>query len=293
MRSLRRAVDDTRDAGVEGRGVEECEMRRLEDKVAIVTGGAGGIGSATARRLASEGARVVVADIDLPQASEVAKGIGAQALALAYDAADVASIEDLVEATVRHFGQLDILHNNAAITSPQVQAQDTTVVDIPFEIWDRTLQVNLKSYMAGCKYALPHMLARGGGAIINTASGSGSHGDLARVAYGTSKSAIINLTHYVATQHGRDGIRCNAISPGLILTAASEKAVPELLRMISEHVSTPRLGRPEDVAALVAFLASEDAGYINGENITCDGGMCAHQPHVADLRKYMQRELPT
>jgi NAD(P)-dependent dehydrogenase (short-subunit alcohol dehydrogenase family) len=123
------------------------------------------------------------------------------------------------------------------------------------------------------------MLARGGGAIINTASGSGSHGDLARVAYGTSKAAIINLTRYVATQHGRDGIRCNAISPGLILTAASEKAVPELLRMISEHVSTPRLGRPED------------AGYINGENITCDGGMCAHQPHVADLRKYMQREL--
>jgi NAD(P)-dependent dehydrogenase (short-subunit alcohol dehydrogenase family) len=266
-------------------------MRRLEDKVAIVTGGAGGIGSATARRLASEGARVVVADINLPQASEVADSIGAQTLALAYDAGDVASIKDLVEATVRHFGRLDILHNNAAITSAQVQAQDTTVVDIPFEIWDRTLQVNLKSYMAGCKYALPHMLAGGGGAIINTASGSGSHGDLARVAYGTSKAAIINLTRYVATQHGRDGIRCNAISPGLILTAASEKAVPELLRMISEHVSTPRLGRPEDVAALVAFLASEDAGYINGENITCDGGMCAHQPHVADLRKYMTREL--
>jgi NAD(P)-dependent dehydrogenase (short-subunit alcohol dehydrogenase family) len=266
-------------------------MRRLEDKVAIVTGGAGGIGSATARRLASEGARVVVADINLPQASEVAKGIGAQALALAYDAADVASIKDLVEATVRHFGRLDILHNNTAITSAEVQSHDTTVVDIPFETWDMTLQVNLKSYMAGCKFALPHMLARGGGAIINTASGSGSHGDLARVAYGTSKAAIINLTRYVATQHGRDGIRCNAISPGLILTAASEKAVPELLRMISEHVSTPRLGRPEDVAALVAFLASEDAGYINGENITCDGGMCAHQPHVADLRKYMQREL--
>jgi NAD(P)-dependent dehydrogenase (short-subunit alcohol dehydrogenase family) len=266
-------------------------MRRLEDKVAIVTGGAGGIGSATARRLASEGARVVVADINLAQASEVAKSIGAQALALAYDAADVASIKELVDATVRHFGRLDILHNNAAITSVEVQSHDTTVVDIPFEVWDRTLQVNLKSYMAGCKYALPHMLARSGGAIINTASGSGSHGDLARVAYGTSKAAIINLTRYVATQYGREGIRCNAISPGLILTAASEKAVPELLRMISEHVSTPRLGRPEDVAALVAFLASEDAGYINGENITCDGGMCAHQPHVADLRKYMHGEL--
>lgn len=263
-------------------------MRRLENKVAIVTGGAGGIGSATAQRLTAEGARVVVADINLPRASEVAAKLGPQALALRYDAADVASIEALVDATVRHFGQLDILHNNAAVTAAELQKFDTTAVDIPFEIWDLTLKVNLTSYMAGCKYALPHMLARGSGSIINTASGSGSHGDLARIAYGTSKAGIINLTRYVATQHGRAGIRCNAISPGLILTEAAEKTVPELPRMLSEHVLTPRLGRPEDVAALVAFLASEDAGYINGENITCDGGMCAHQPHVADLRKYME-----
>jgi NAD(P)-dependent dehydrogenase (short-subunit alcohol dehydrogenase family) len=266
----------------------EVDMRRLEDKIAIVTGGAGGIGSATARRLIAEGARVVVADIDLARAHAVASDLGPEALALQYDAAHVTSIEALVEATVRHFGRVDILHNNAAVTAPELQSRDTTAVDIPFEIWDLTLQVNLKSYMAGCKYALPHMLAQGSGAIINTASGSGSHGDLARIAYGTSKAGIINLTRYIATQHGRAGIRCNAISPGLIVTPAAEKAVPELLRMIAEHVLTPRLGRAEDVAALVAFLASEDAGYINGENITCDGGMCAHQPHVADLRKYMQ-----
>jgi NAD(P)-dependent dehydrogenase (short-subunit alcohol dehydrogenase family) len=174
------------------------------------------------------------------------------------------------------------------VTAPEKQSQDTTAVDIPFEIWELTLKVNLTSYMAASKYALPHMIARGSGAIINTASGSGSHGDLARIAYGTSKAAIINLTRYIATQHGRQGIRCNSISPGLILTAAAEKTVPELLQMISEHVLTKRLGRPEDVAALVAFLASEDAGYINGQNITCDGGMTAHQPHVADLRKLMQ-----
>jgi NAD(P)-dependent dehydrogenase (short-subunit alcohol dehydrogenase family) len=266
-------------------------MRRLEDKIAIVTGGAGGIGSATARRLIAEGARVVVADIDLPRARAVAADLGPDTLAQQYDAADVTSIEALVDATIRHFGRLDILHNNAAITAPQLQSRDTTAVDIPFEIWDLTLQVNLKSYMAGCKYALPHMLAQGSGAIINTASGSGSHGDLVRIAYGTSKAGIINLTRYVATQHGRDGIRCNAISPGLILTEAAERTVPELPRMLAEHVLTPRLGRPEDVAALVAFLASDDAGYINGQNITCDGGMCAHQPHVADLRKYMKGQL--
>src|ERR1700734_2196547 len=263
-------------------------MRRLEDKVAIVTGGAGGIGSATAHRLASEGARGVGADINLERAREGAQGVGHGALGVAYDAADTASIQALIETAIQRCGRLDILHNNAAVTAPEKQSQDTTAVDIPFEIWDLTLKVNLTSYMAAAKYALPHMIARGSGAIINTASGSGSHGDLARIAYGTSKAAIINLTRYIATQHGRQGIRCNAISPGLILTAAAEKTVPELLQMISEHVSTPRLGRPEDVAALVAFLASEDAGYINGQNITCDGGMTSHQPHVADLRKLMQ-----
>jgi NAD(P)-dependent dehydrogenase (short-subunit alcohol dehydrogenase family) len=264
------------------------KMNRLKDKVAIVTGGAGGIGSATAHRLASEGARVVVADIDLRRARDVAEAVGNDALALEYDAADAASIKSLIETAIQRCGRLDILHNNAAVTAPEKQSQDTTAVDIPLEIWDLTLKVNLTSYMAASKYALPHMIARGSGAIINTASGSGSHGDLARIAYGTSKAAIINLTRYIATQHGRQGIRCNAISPGLILTAAAEKTVPELLQMISEHVLTKRLGRPEDVAALVAFLASEDAGYINGQNITCDGGMTAHQPHVADLRKLMQ-----
>ena len=263
-------------------------MRRLENKVAIVTGGGGGIGGATAHRLVSEGARVVVADINLARAQEVAQAIGNDSIALPYDAADTASIKNLIETTVQRCGQLDILHNNAAVTDPAKQSQDTTAVNIPFEIWDLTLRVNLTSYMAASKYALPHMIARGGGAIINTASGSGSHGDLARIAYGTSKAAIINLTRYIATQHGPQGIRCNAISPGLILTPAAEKTVPELLNMIQQHVLTKRLGRPEDVAALVAFLASEDAGYINGQNITCDGGMTAHQPHVAELRKLMQ-----
>jgi NAD(P)-dependent dehydrogenase (short-subunit alcohol dehydrogenase family) len=263
-------------------------MRRLEDKVAIVTGGGGGIGGATAHRLAAEGAQVVVADINLPRARQVADEVGKSAFAVEYDASDVESIKALVDTTLARFGQVDILHNNAAVTAPEKQGLDTTAVDIPFDIWDLTMQVNLKSYMAGCKYVLPHMIERGSGAIVNTASGSGSHGDLARIAYGTSKAAIINLTRYVATQHGRQGIRCNAISPGLILTQASETAVPELLRLISEHVLTKRLGRPEDVAALVAFLSSDDAGYINGQNITCDGGMTSHQPHVADLRKFMQ-----
>jgi len=139
-------------------------MRRLEGKVAIVTGGAGGIGSATAHRLTSEGARVAVADIDLPRAREVARAVGSDAIAVQYDAADAASIQSLVETTIKHYGRLDILHNNAAITAPEKQSQDTTAVDIPFEIWELTLRVNLTSYLAASKYALPHMIAQGSGA---------------------------------------------------------------------------------------------------------------------------------
>ncbi len=263
-------------------------MRRLEDRVAIITGGAGGIGAATARRLVAEGAKVVIADIDEKRAHEVAAEFGDRGLALVCHAEDTDSIKAMIDAAASHFGRIDILHNNAALTSEK-QHLDTTAPDIPFEIWDLTLDINLRSYLAGCKYAIPYMIKNGGGAIINTASGSGMAGDLSRIAYGTSKGGIIAMTKYVATQHGRDGIRCNAISPGLIVTPAAEKIVPELINIISHHVLTKRLGRPDDIAALVAFLASDEAGYITGQNFCCDGGGLAHQPHTYDLQNFMQQ----
>jgi NAD(P)-dependent dehydrogenase (short-subunit alcohol dehydrogenase family) len=265
-------------------------MRRLEGRIAIVTGGAGGIGSATAQRLVEEGAKVVVADIDPDGALRVADQIGNGSSAFKFDAGDAESIEALVNATIERYGRLDILHNNAALTAPKVIQSDTTAPEIPFEVWDAVMNVNLRGYMAACKFAIPFMLKNGGGAIINTASGSGIAGDLSRVAYGTSKAGIIALTRYVATQHGRQGIRCNAIAPGLILTEASKNAVPELIKMISKHVLTQRLGKPEDVAALVAFLASDEAGFINGETIACNGGTLVHQPHMSDLAEFMSAQ---
>jgi NAD(P)-dependent dehydrogenase (short-subunit alcohol dehydrogenase family) len=258
-------------------------MRRLEGKVAIITGGAGGIGSATARRLTDEGAIIVLADLDLARAEAVAAEIGGGTSAIHYDAEKVETIEALVAETVRRHGRIDILLNNAAITTPQIQREDTTAVDITFETWDRILAVNLRGYLAGCKYVIPEMLKTGGGAIINTASGSGFVGDLSRIGYGVSKAGAMALTRFVATQYGRQGIRCNAVAPGLILTEASRQGVPDLIEIISNHVLTQRLGKPEDVAALVAFLASEDAGFINGETIACNGGSLAHQPHCHDL----------
>jgi NAD(P)-dependent dehydrogenase (short-subunit alcohol dehydrogenase family) len=262
-------------------------MRRLQDRIAVVTGGAGGIGSATARRFTDEGAKVLVADIDPAGASRVAAQIGGESSSIAFDAADPASIEAMIDAAVARYGRLDILHNNAALTAPSVIQQDTTAPDIPLEIWDAVLTVNLRGYLAACKFAIPAMLKTGGGAIINTSSGSGQAGDLTRIAYGASKAGVISITRYIATQHGRQGIRCNAIAPGLILTEATQRAVPELVSIISDHVLTPRLGRPEDVAAVAAFLASDDAGFINGETIRCNGGSLEHQPHTHDLSKLL------
>ena len=237
--------------------------------------------------MAEEGARVVLADIDEGRAQEAADRIGGAASAVVFDAGDAASIEAAVQAVIERHGRIDILHNNAAITTPDIIRHDTTAPGIPLETWEAVMRVNLTGYMLACKFAIPHMLAQGAGAIVNTASGSGLVGDLSRIAYGTSKAGIMALTRYVATQHGKQGIRCNAIAPGLILTDATRASVPELVATIERHVLTPRLGRPEDVAALAAFLASDEAGFINGETIRCNGGSLEHQPHFADLAAMM------
>jgi NAD(P)-dependent dehydrogenase (short-subunit alcohol dehydrogenase family) len=264
-------------------------MTRLQGKVAIVTGGGGGIGSAVARRMISEGAKVAIADIFMDSAKAAAAPFGDAALAVQFDAANPASVEAMVEKTVKHFGRLDILHNNAAMTDPAKHPLDTDAVTIPIEIWDEIIDINLRGYLLGCKYAIPHMIKGGGGSIINTASNSGSAGDLARIAYGASKGAIITMTKYVATQHGHQNIRCNSVAPGVILTEALDKTVPGLKEIIKRHVLTPEFGTPDDIAALVAFLASDESRYITGENISISGGGLSHQPHYADLMDFMAK----
>lgn len=258
-------------------------MQRLAGKVAIVTGGGGGIGSATALRLAREGAKVVCADINLETAQRAADALEGNGLAMRFDAADADSIEAMVTQTVEHFGRLDILHNNTAITDPQTHGQDLSLLEIPMEVWRKTLDVNLTGYMLACRFAIPHMIEAGGGSIINTASGSGTKGDLVRIAYGTSKAAIINMTRHIATQYGRQGVRCNAIAPGVIVTPAMEATAPQILAFASKYVLTKRLGTPEDIAALTAFLASDESGYITGECIEINGGKNSCQPHFAEL----------
>jgi NAD(P)-dependent dehydrogenase (short-subunit alcohol dehydrogenase family) len=266
--------------------------RRLDGKVAIVTGGASGIGAASARRLAAEGARVAIGDINAAAADRLADELGEGVIGVAFDAADVSSVERLVETTVEHFGQLDILHNNAANLSPEHFSRDTHPVDIDFEVWDRTFAVNVRGYLAGCKYAIPHMLTRGGGAIVNTASVSGMLGDLTYVAYGSSKAAIVGLTRYVATAYGKRGIRCNAINPGPIRSAASDANIEsDLSDVYAQATLVGRWGEPAEIAAAVAWLASDDAAYVTGAVIDVDGGMLSHLPYVADLLRDQSESL--
>lgn len=255
---------------------------RLEGMTAIVTGGGGRIGSATARRLASEGARVVVADVFYEAAVKTAAAIGDGALAIAFDASAPDSIKALVNDTMAAFGRVDILHNNAALTDFAQLDRDRTVVDTPMDVWDNTLATNVRSYYLACKYVVPHMLEQGGGAIINTASGAALVAETSRLAYGVSKGAVITLTKYIATHHGREGVRCNAIAPGLIVTEELEKQIADFVAINKRHLLAKRSGRPEDIAALVAFLGSKDAEFINGQTICCDGGLLVHSPSMAD-----------
>src|SRR5690606_11513360 len=184
-------------------------MRGLQGKVAIVTGGGGRIGAATAARLAEEGAKVVVADLIEEAGIRAANAIGGNAIAIQFDGNDPESIENLINATVEHWGGLDILHNNAALTDLKFLDPDKDVVDTPIDVWDKTMIVNARSYFLTSKHAIPHMLNANGGAIINTASGAGLVAETSRVAYGVSKGAVLSLTRYIATHHGRQGIRCN------------------------------------------------------------------------------------
>jgi NAD(P)-dependent dehydrogenase (short-subunit alcohol dehydrogenase family) len=255
-------------------------MSRLAGKVAIVTGGAGGIGAATARELAGEGAAVAVVDIDEAKANDVADELrrtGARAIALGGDLAEEDVARSVVAATVAEFGRIDVLHNNAALTASGFLSRDTTVAEMPLDVWQRSLEVNLGSQLLMCKYVVPEMRSGGGGSIVNMSSGAALSGDRTRLAYGVSKAGVHALTMYVATSEGKQGVRANTVVPGLILTDAVRAHLSEdIIAGLGRATLTPFVGQPKDVAELVVFLASEQSRYITGQMIAIDGGMSAH-----------------
>jgi NAD(P)-dependent dehydrogenase (short-subunit alcohol dehydrogenase family) len=258
-------------------------VQRLAGKVAVVTGAASGIGAATARRLWREGAEVGLADINEQGARSLAAELGQRALAIWFDAERPDTIKSAVEQAVSAFGRLDVLHNNAALILPEIVAEDTDAVRIDLDLWDRVMAVNVRGYLAGCKYAIPPMIDSGGGSIICTSSGLALAGDLGRIAYGTSKGAVNTLVKYVATQHGPQGIRCNAVAPGVVATPGVINTAPQFLKMVGRHLLTDPV-TPEDIASIVAWLASDEARHVTGQVIGCDAGYRAHQPAYADFR---------
>ena len=248
---------------------------RFDGEVAIVTGGAGGIGSATCRKLVAEGARVVVADIDPAGAQAVADEIGATAIA--FDLGEPADVERLIAETVDGLGRLDVLVNNAALRSPEAMAADTTIETMDVDGWREMMDVNALGFALACKHAIPHMRAAGGGSIVNISSQQAIVGANIGSAYAASKAAIIAITRMVATQCGRDGIRCNAVAPGLIGSTRIRHNTG-LMEAVLPHVLLGRVGEPEDVADLICYLASREAAYITGQLYNVDGGYLAHMP---------------
>jgi NAD(P)-dependent dehydrogenase (short-subunit alcohol dehydrogenase family) len=253
----------------------------LRGKVAIVTGAgnAGGIGAETAQVLAAAGASVVMADLASSQLEATTRTLSASGLTVAHcvvDISDERSVEALLRFTQQKYGRLDILDNNAA---SQGQAEDRDVLSMSVELWDQIMSVNARGTMLMCKHALPLMIAGGGGSIINISSGTSSAGDFFATAYAASKGAVNTFTKYVATQYGPQGIRCNALILGLIMTSTLEATLPPPMREVfRQHKLVQRLGTPHDVAQMVAFLASDRAAFTTGQLLPVDGGFYAHTP---------------
>lgn len=266
-------------------------MVSLAGKVAIVTGGASGMGRAAAILMAQRGARVVVADIAVDRAAVVADAIrsaSGEAIACGGDISSEADWQNVIATAMEAFGRIDILHNNAADLRAETYGRDASIAleDMDVALWDSMMAVNLRGTMLGCKHAIPAMKANGGGSIINVSSNAALAGQETTMAYGASKAGVNVLTQYVATAYGKHGIRCNAIAPGLVVSDEVKAALdPGLVRIFEENILTPYTGVPEDVAEVVAFLASDAARYVTGQIIAVDGGLTAHAPYYSDLRR--------
>jgi NAD(P)-dependent dehydrogenase (short-subunit alcohol dehydrogenase family) len=246
---------------------------QLDGKVVLLSGGSSGIGRATALLLAGEGASVAIGDVALDDAEAIAHEIvagGGRALAARCDVRSEESVRAFVELAAAEFGGVDCIDHNAAWSHPRL---DTDAGDVDLGVWGRVLETNTRGALLLARCAIPKMIERGGGSVVNISSGTSTIGESTRVAYGVSKAAINQLTRHLATRYGRDGIRANAIAPGFILTETAAALVPEETQArLAAANPTRRLGRPDDIARVVVFLFSDAASYINGQLLHVDGG---------------------
>lgn len=265
------------------------DATRFDGKVAIVTGGAGGIGAATARLMTARGAKVAIADIAVERAEALAADLPG-AMAVHLDLESESSTEAMIAAVVARFGRLDVLHNNAALLSPEIAQADGDVEHMATALWDRTFATNVRGTMIACRAALPYLRETRGN-IVNTVSNLALQGHMIQAAYSSSKAALIQLTRAIAASHGKYGVRCNAVAPGMTMTAALKEAFPPVLReAVEAETLRDRLGEPEDIAEAVAFLASDAARNITGQVLVADGGCASHVPGIAQFRSFFAGE---
>lgn len=248
---------------------------RLAGKVTIVTGAGSGIGRASAIRFAEEGARVTCVDINREAVEVVAREIGDAAHAVGADVSDPAAVRAYTDDTVTRWGRLDVAFNNAGINIPGV------FHEVPDEVINRTLDVNVKGCIYGCRYAIPHMLRAGAGSLINTTSVNGLVAEPFLTIYATSKGAIVMLSKGIALDYAKQGIRCNALAPGWVDTPINY-AHAEMLGGLKEVYATidsfqpiGRPGEPREIANVALFLASDESSFVTGSVIVADGAMTA------------------
>ncbi len=257
---------------------------RLEGKVAVITGAANGQGLAAARIFSNEGARVAMLDIDGPAVDKSAADLGSSSvLPVQCDVADSARVREAVNRVVQEFGRIDVLHNNAGATfrrgGPWDPSQDGLTLDITEEFFDKSIAVNLKSVFLMSKYVLPHMIEQGGGSVINISSLAGALAASGSHAYCAAKAGVVGLTRALALGYGPNGVRVNAICPGLVETplVAHILSNPEVLASFAEGSPLRRIGQPEDIARVALFLASDDSAYMTGSVLTADAGYMVRQ----------------
>jgi len=252
---------------------------RLEGKVAVVTGGAGGIGSASCRRFAAEGARVVVADRPDSAGAELASGIGG--LFVEVEVTDELSVESMYEAARSRFGGVDICFNNAGISPPE----DDSILSTGLAVWRHVQEVNLTSVSLCCKYGIPHLLEHGGGSVINTASFVAVMGSAtSQVSYTASKGGVLALSRELGVQFARQGVRVNALCPGPVNTPLLRELFakdPERAARRLVHVPMGRFAEPDEIAGAALFLASDDASFVTASTFLVDGGI--HGAYVTPL----------
>ena len=246
---------------------------RLDNKALLIVGASTGIGAATARRLVGEGARVVLADINLEAAEAVAAELGAAATALPVDIADEASVNAAIAGAVDWLGGLDGIHVNAADLRAIFADSDALTLDLA--VFERTIEVNLRGHLLCTRAALPHLLARGGGAVVYTSSGASHSAEPQRPSYAMSKSGLNALMRHVASRWGREGVRSNCVAPGFVMTPemiAGGQVPDQLITAFLTRTPSTRVGQAEDIAGVVAMLLSSDGAWINGQVIHVNGG---------------------